>query len=489
MITEITMKTQQQYTVAMLAVLVFAVIMAGFAGCDLIDPTEVRNPQITEESILGQPGSMRAALQGVRTLFSDVVDNTAYFTDVVSDNYDNWQTFISPNADFPRSIRSDDLTLNGLGSMYAVAQRTRAHATFAIEQVAPKDPTTTGLADMVAEVILYRGLTTLIMAENFSYVPLTTGGAPVPASELLNNAVADLTTALNTGPTAIRTAAQFALARAYRLQGKKAEAAAAAAAALAISTNYVFLATFDAQTNTNAVWTFTVSRNLHDMQPLPRLDFLDPKYTNPTGISPIPVLKAEEMYLIQAEIAISNNDLATAKARMKDAIALATGTANGRTTVQFTDPDPRTNRPNADNITVKADPNAPARAGLVKRRSGSTVTIKQISNTSVTAADVDALVSAQDHLWMLYLLRQEIFFAEGRRMSDLGIRLPMMKREEETNPSIKAGDPGTTVVVPSYIPPNDDMDKFTISGTVVTINIDMNRVLAANKVSPFPMPF
>lgn len=472
-----------------IAVTMAVAVMLLLAGCELIDPTEVKNPQITEESIIGQPGSMRAALQGVRTRFSDAVDNTAYFTDVVSDNYDNWQTFISPNADFPRGVRSDDLTLNGIGGMYFQIQQVRSHATFAIEQVAPKDPQTAGIADMVAEATLYRGLATLMLAENFSYAPTVTGGPAQSASELLNLAVADLNTALASASTTVKTAAQFALARAYRLQGKKTEAGNAAAAALALSTNYVFLATFDAQTNTNAVWTFTVSRNLHDMQPLPRLDFLDPKYTNSTGVSPIAVLKAEEMYLIQAEIAISNNDLATAKARMKDAIALATGTANGRTTVQFTDNDPRTNRPNADNITVKADPNAPARAGLVKRRSGSTVTIKQISNTSVTAADVDALVSAADHLWMLYLLRQEIFFAEGRRMSDLGIRLPMMKREEETNPSIKDGDPGTTAVVPSYIPPNDDMDKFTTSGTVVTINVDMNRVLATNKVSPFPMPF
>lgn len=482
------MKTSKNI-VNRIVVAMVATVMLLLAGCELIDPTEVKNPQITEESIIGQPGSMRAALQGVRTRFSDAVDNTAYFTDVVSDNYDNWQTFISPNADFPRSVRSDDLTLNGVGGMYFQIQQVRSHATFAIEQVAPKDPQTTGLADMVAEATLYRGLATLMLAENFSYAPTVAGGPAQPASELLNLAVADLNTALASASTTVKTAAQFALARAYRLQGKKTEAGNAAAAALALSTNYVFLATFDAQTNTNAVWTFTVSRNLHDMQPLPRLDFLDPKYTNSTGISPIAVLKAEEMYLIQAEIAISNNDLATAKARMKDAIALATGTANGRTTVQFTDNDPRTNRPNADNITVKADANAPARAGLVKRRSGSTVTIKQISNTSVTAADVDALVSAQDHLWMLYLLRQEIFFAEGRRMSDLGIRLPMMKREEETNPRINAGDPGTIAVVPSYIPANDDMDKFTTSGTVVTINVDMNRVLAANKVSPFPMPF
>ncbi len=487
--TYISNKTRIREKALFVASLFLFIAIITMAGCDLIDPTEVKNPQITEESIVGQPGSMRAALQGIRTTFTDVIDNAAYFTDCVSDNYDNWQTFISPLADFPRGMRSDDLTLNGVGSLYSLAQRVRALVDFAITQVAPKDPTPTGIPDLVAEAILYRGLATLVLAENFSYVPIAVSGPAVPASQLLNAAVADFNTALSTGPAAVKTAAQFALARAYRVQGKKTEAVSAANAALALNATYVFTASFDATTNTNAAWTFAVSRALNDIQPLPRLDFLDPKYTDATGISPIAVLKAEEMHLILAEAAISNNDLATAKARMKDAVNLALGTAGGRTTVQFLDRDPRTNRPNADNITVKADANAPARAGLVKRRSSTTVTIKQISNTSVTTADIDALTAAADHLWMLYLLRQEIFFLEGRRMSDLGIRLPMMKREEETNPTINAGDAGTLVVVPNYVPADDIMDRFTTSGTVVTCTVDMNRVLATNKVSPFTMPF
>ena len=470
------------------ATVVLSTVLLGVVGCDLIDPTDVRNPQITQESIVGQPGSMRAALQGVKTAFSNVVDNTAYFSDVVSDNYDNWQTFISPNADFPSAMRSDDLTLNGLGGMYGQNQQMRALATFAIDIVAPADPgVASTTADMVAEAKLLRGLALVILAENFSYAPIETGGASITASAMLALAVTDLTDATS-GSASVSTAAQFALARAYRLQGNKATATMAANDALALNPTYVYSATFDALSNTNAVWTFTVTRNLHDMQPLPRLDFLDPKYTSSVGTSPIAVLKAEEMYLILAEVAISDNDLATAKTRMKDAITLATGTDNGRTTVQFTDVDPRTNRPNNNAITVKADATAPEVAGLVKQRAGSTVTIKQVSNTSVTAAEVDALVSVADHHRVLYLLRQEIFFAEGRRMSDLGIRLPMMKREEETNAKIVEGDPGTTTVVPSHIPAADGMDKFTTSGTVVTIDVDMNRVLANNKISPFPIP-
>jgi hypothetical protein len=106
-----------------------------------------------------------------------------------------------------------------------------------------------------------------------------------------------------------------------------------------------------------------------------------------------------------------------------------------------------------------------------------------------------------DALWhSLWLARQEILLLEGRRMADLGIRLPIMLREIDTNPNIALGDPGTAVVVPSYIPEGERMDLFepgtlyeggllddtqTLVGDRVTMLVDMNRVLAENRASPF----
>ncbi|MBI3787633.1 MAG: hypothetical protein HY276_05175 [Ignavibacteriales bacterium] len=487
-------KTLKGLRTTLVIVMTLALLTITFISCDLVDPTKVTNPQITDESLVGQLGSLNAAVSGIRFTFAQQATNTAYFTDCVSDNYQNVATFISPNVDFPRSIRSDDLTLNGNGALYARGQQVRAQVKFALEQVAPKDPSPSGIPALIAEATFYRGMATLLLGENFSNIPLVEGGAVVSNNEVLDAAIADLNIALTSAgaTTNIKTAAQFALARAYRQRGSKTQAVAAANAALAINNSYVFSVTFDAAsnpTNTNQSWVFAVSRALNDIQPLPRLDFLDPKYTDPTGVSPMPLLKAEEMYLILAEAALSDNDLATAKARMKDAINLAKGNTSGRTAVNFLDKDPRTGRPNADNITVKADANAPAKAGLVKRRSSSTITVRPISDTSVLTSDVDALTTASNHLYTIYLLRQEIFFSEGRRMCDLGIRLPMMQRQIETNLGIAAGSAGTVPNVPAYIPANNDMDKFTTAGTVVTCNVDMNLVIATNKVSPFTMPF
>ena len=95
----------------------------------------------------------------------------------------------------------------------------------------------------------------------------------------------------------------------------------------------------------------------------------------------------------------------------------------------------------------------------------------------------------------LFLARQEIFFLESRRMSDLGIRLPMMQREIDANPNINTSSLGAAPVVPDYIPAGEIMDYFdpaspydpdgNLETTEITILVDMNRVLVANGVSPF----
>lgn len=462
----------------------FLILLLG--GCELIDPTEVRNPQIVEENLIGQNLTANACLTSARWGFADLLDNTAYFTDVVSDNYDNVATFISPNADDPRAIRADDLTLNG-NSLYAIAQRERAQITYFITTIVPADP---GAAATIGpDLQFYRGMATLILGENFAYAPAEAGGPALTSNQLIDLAIADFTAASTGGSTTIRQAAQFALARAHYARGNRTNAVAAATAALATTggTTFVFSSPYDAATQVNTFYTFAVSRALNDMQPLPRLDFLDPKYT--AQDAPIAALKAEEMYLILAEDALAGNNLAGAKTQMLAAMALAKSTAGGRTTSTFTDIDPRTGRPNDDAITVQASASAPAVPNLVRRRSGSSVPQKAFSNTSVDSAAINALTTGEEHLRMLHLLRQEIFFGEGRRMSDLGIRLPIIQREIETSPTISPGDPGTTSTVPSYIPAGSGLDAFTTAGTVVTITNDMNQVLAVNRIARFTMPF
>jgi hypothetical protein len=71
----------------------------------------------------------------------------------------------------------------------------------------------------------------------------------------------------------------------------------------------------------------------------------------------------------------------------------------------------------------------------------------------------------------------------------------MRKQEYEQNPNINLGDPGTSVIVPGYIPSSRNMDLYepaspydaggSLTTNLITILHDMNRILVQNSVSPF----
>jgi tetratricopeptide (TPR) repeat protein len=461
-----------------------------FTACDLLDPTDVTNPQTTDESLQQQgTGAATPFLNGVLFRFSDAVEDVIIFTEVVSDNYDNVSTFTSPLLDDPYSIFPTDLTLNHRTSgLYFEIQELRALANVALSTVLPNDPSSTD--EQEAEIYFYRGAANMLSAENFSGAPIEENGGLVFSADLLQLAIEDFETALSISQHSdFAPRIHLALARAYRLAGDKSAAVSEADQAISAGgDDFVFYAFYDAENNVNNAYNFTVGRsNSDDYQPLPRLDFLDPKYLDRD--SPIPFLKMEEAYLIKSEAALSDGAYGSAAQYLSDAVAIA----GQRILEQFVDFDSR--RDSEDGVArpdsgfVKADINAEARTGLIFPRDGNQVDVPIISGSSVDPDSALALNDPADLYHALYLARQEIFFYEGRRMSDLGIRLPLMDLEIETNNNINPGEPGTEVVVPSYIPQNFGMDAYSIDGDVTTIEVDMNRVLYDNRVSPFTLPF
>jgi hypothetical protein len=117
-----------------------------------------------------------------------------------------------------------------------------------------------------------------------------------------------------------------------------------------------------------------------------------------------------------------------------------------------------------------------------------TVAYTSLDADSIRAIDV---AETESLLHALFLARQEMMLIEGRRMVDLGIKLPFEQDEIETNPNITEGSLGTEVSVPSFIPPTKEMDWFSPAApydedpvaTQITCRWDMNRVLAQNWVS------
>jgi len=453
------------------------------ASCDLIDPTEVENPAITEDKLFEDAsGGATPLIVGLRYAFSDALTKTTIYTEIASDNYQNIFTFLTSIADNPRGITPNEQYLGDNRQIYMKLQIFLALSNFGIDVILPADALAND--EQRAETHFFKGMALLMLSENFAAFPIVENGAAVRSEDAVLLAIEEFNTAYNllpSGENAINC--KLALARAYRFAGNKAQAVAEAQNALGMSTDYIYNAQYDAINLTNELNLYAVRRTAYDLQPLPRLDFLDPKYT--LRDDPIAALKSEEAYLILAEAELSNNNLSTAKNYMADVINLALS----RTTQSFRDTDQRPDRPNNSDFKVKADASSPEISGLLFARSGNTVTNYPVSGTSLTVDFVNGLTTKEELYHALYLLRQEIFFSEGRRMSDLGIRLPVMQRQIDANPNFNAGDYGTVVIVPEYIPQGKDMDGFTVDETagVVTMLYDMNKIIVQNisLVSPF----
>lgn len=476
------MKSNKFTSKYFIRLLMFALLVS---ACELIDPTDVVNPDITQEKLFEDAtGGAQPLLTGLEYAFAEAIGKTVYFTEAVSDNYDNTSTYLSTVLDKPRDITPNDQYLGDDREIYFKLQTIRALADFGLSTVLPADDNSTDYDE--ARTLFFKGMAILMLCENFQAFPLAENGSMVRSETAIQNAISALESAYQLHPAEEHAInCKYALARAYRIAKDKAKAVQSCNEALGLDPAYVLYAEFDPINLFNEMTRFIVTRPQNDLQPLPRLDFLDPKFNDRAGGSPIPVLKAEEAYLILSEASLSNGDLSSAKNYLIEAIQLA----GSRETSDFMDNDPRKNRPSNPGYKVKADAAAEEVEGLILERNGNTVTTHPVSFTSLTPDDINMLQSEEGIFRALYLIRQEIFFAEGRRMSDLGIRLPVMQRQFEANPNIHLGDYGTEIFVPNYIPETDEMDAYTVDDAngVVTIMHDMNKILAANRttVSPF----
>jgi|AFSR01.1.fsa_nt_gi hypothetical protein len=500
---------------------------------NLFDPTRVQNDNVTEENLIANPdNTTRSVLTGMRRTLVIGYGALGTLTELASDNYTNATSFVSQLLDTPSLITGTDLTLAG-GAAYFNLLRVNAVAEFAFSSIVPNDRQATNLQR--AEIRFLQAMALILLAENWSHFPIEDKGQPRSAREVLQIAIQRLQEAQTLAATApsvnaadnladglgdIRMNIFLALARAHRLLGNKAEARRNAEAALARRAAYVYYVRPDI---TNGpipdIYNHSLIRTDNNFQPLPRLEFLDPKCASIQGATPLPLLKTEECHLILAEIALSDNNLPEARAQMRSAVTLA----RSRPTELFSDANERriaspagpaltaitvaTNFPGPGNLpsrilvlpspTARLTTNADSvyAASLVRRRGPGSppFALPIVSGTSLTPADIDALPNDRTTLVRtLYLLRQEIFFLESRRMSDLGIRFPVPERQTQTNPNMPLGSPGTLVVVPEWIPAgNAALNTYTVttSGgfTIITIQNDMNDVIARNisRISPF----
>ena len=247
---------------------------------------------------------------------------------------------------------------------------------------------------------------------------------------------------------------------------------------------------------------FLFDSEANEFAPLPRLDFLDPKYffeeQAENEQKSVALLKSEEAYLIKAEAELAANQVTQAKATLT---ALLNDVIAERPTATFKDPDNRNggtntsvgidNYPLSENYMVRFDANSAPIDGLVLNRAGSEVTVPTVSGTHITVADIDAAGDSDALLELLYLVRQEVFIAEGRRVVDLGIKLPIAQNEFDGNDQVN--DTHIEPQVPDFISSLDAyaLDDFENdeNNQIITINVNLNHILVANKSSDLVLPF
>ncbi len=462
------------------------VLMLG--SCELF---EVENPNLSEDRFLGSGNSAVEWTDGMRRQMSVMVASNTEFTELVSDNYFNNYTSSSKVFDIPQINFFDQDVAN----IQAGINRTMEMCDYGLTRVLPADAGSTALQK--AELSLYKAYTHLLAAELFVGMPakplaevLSPDAHRNAAIALLNDAQ-PLFTAEND-----RLVCALLRARAYYGLGNAAQAHTEATTAIQnpLLLRQVMYGTTNGPSN-SFQGNIYVTSGTNAFAPLPRLDFLDPKYFNTNATAaldqkPIAIAKAEEAYLIIAEAMVSSNDLSGAKTTLK---SLLTDCVSKRATTSLSDKAETRNGGNkvypVTAMKVKFDAASPEKEGYILNRQTGNITAYQVSGTRVTAAEIDAANTQDALLYLVYLLRQEIFISEGRRMTDLGIRFPVSEREQLGNKNVTSQH--TQAILPSFIPKNREMDDFEINAAtgVVTMKHDMNKILVQNKTAAGIMPF
>jgi hypothetical protein len=471
-----------------------AILALSFQACEDPDTTfDPINPDLSEDAILGTSQSAARTLNGLERQLAEVAGEYVHLAEIASDNYDNTQTFFNQFLDI-LNVTSTDNDIND--TQFEIA-RLRELAKSGLAIIGPGDPNYT--ADQEAEFMFFIGLSHLLSAELFNVLPAEPQGAAQPASAHYALAIDFFEQgAAKASDPATKVSCLMGQARANYYAGNKAAAVTAADAAIAADPGFVRFVKFDALNGAridNEMQNAIHDRgSFDDLQPLPRLDFLDPKYNddNPSQDIDMPLLKIEEAHLIKCEAAIADGALGTAQSIMKDIIALVAT----RPTSTFDDSvEDRTERnpgtrPDSSIVVVASSPGAALVGGLVIDRKVGNVTIPTVSGTSVTDAMVDAVGSEDEALELLYLMRQEIFIAEGRRMTDMGVKFVVSETEQLANANIKVED--TTPNLPSFFTAiAAELDEITYDETTFecTITHDVNAIIVANKTSDFVCPF
>lgn len=470
--------------------IVAGLLVFALQGCGL---DAIENPNVTEDKFVETPQATATWVNGARSEMASSLSVIVELAELTSDNYFNNRTLSSKVFDIPQIVHTD-LDVNRLQTAVHNLRRT---AEFGLNTVIPQDDSATD--EHRAELYFYLGVSHLFAGEYFVGLPEESLGPVLEPEEHFSRALDAFDQAsTHSGDSNLIQAANLAKARIAFHQGdvsvllNQAEAIINAAPLLNYQVQYDGI-----NGPANGFQTFLYNSSQDEFAPLPRLDFLDPKYYSEDGAGqdqkPISLFKIEEAYLMLAEADLAEGNLPGTRTRLKD---LLTDVIANRPVASFDDSREtrsggnRDDYPLSDTVQVRFAPGAPAVSGLILNRQDGPVQVPVVSGTSVTAQDIDHTTTEDELLELIYLMRQEIFISEGRRVIDLGIRYPVSEQEATSNDNIAPGNAYLQARIPNFIPLNMQMDDFAVNATqgIVTIDVNMNRVLVQNKTSDAVLP-
>ncbi|MDN3595166.1 tetratricopeptide repeat protein [Zunongwangia endophytica] len=456
-----------------------AILLFLLVGC-------VENPNVTEEVYLENPNAMRSWVVGLKRQLAITTNTVNINTAIASDNYFN--NYSQYSKVFDRlQIDYFDTDVN---SLQVDIQELREMATYGIENVLPADISTT--SEQEAYLHFSLAYANLLGGELFIGLPNSSLGTVESGENLLQNALNsfDDAIALETSDEMIKVY-QLLKARAYYNLGDRDNAMSIASQLL--DENILFQIDFDGKNGvSNEMQNATFDALPNRLAPLPRLDFLDPKYysvgTPQTDQKPVAIAKVEEAYLILAEGQLAQSDLAGAKTTLSALIDVV----ENRPKAMVDDSRETRNGGNredypTDAVAVKFSNGDEFKQGYILNRQEESIPVHTVSGTNITKEDVINTASVDELLYLTYVLRQEIFISEGRRLTDLGIKFPISQIEQDNNPNVD--DSYTIAQIPPFLS-GETIDDFTVNenGDII-ITEDLNKQIIDNKESSIVVPF
>lgn len=447
----------------------------------------VDNPNVTENTYLNTPHAVSSWVNGLKRQMAKTSNTVNVNVAITSDNYFNNYSQYSKVFDILQ-LNYFDPDVNAL---QADVQALREMAIFGIEKVYPSDQAAT--EQDLAFMYLCLGYANILGGELFTGLPETTLGNVITPKENLENALEALDYAIDY-ETDVELIATYHLlkARTYYHLGNQEKAITEATKALD-SPSLLYQIQFDGTSQlANEMQNATYDALPNRLAPLPRLDFLDPKYysvgTPTTDQKPVTLVKAEEAYLILAEAALAQNNIPTAKANLTALLNLV----EQRPVAMVDDSGETRNGGNRTDypltaVKVKFDNASTFKSNLVLNRQEGNIEVKTISGTHVKITDIENLTSTDDLLYYVYLLRQEIFISEGRRLTDLGIKYPISQVEQDNNPNV--ADEYTIAQIPAFVADKALDDFSTDENGNISISVDMNKIIVENKTDNTIVPF